>query len=348
MGKSCLLIPERFAIAMVDDGWILRNKIVWYKRSCMPKSASDAFTPDWEHIFFFVKSNKTQYWTNDRTLESVGKQPKGIKGVESTDWELIDCRKCEATGMIAESLEINDYGDEVSVDGGQCPRCKGDKRVKSTLWSGHDYYFEQQFEEHVDPNRIQKNSGKRFNERDTNEAVRMVNANKEGNTHGYNPLGRNMRTVWNYPKGDLWDITPKGYSEAHFATYPEDLCITPIKAGCPKEICVHCGKAREKVINTETLERYELDEDDERYRPERYDGKYKQGMRYAERTNVGLTDCGCRLQEFRKGIVLDPFMGSGTTAVAARRVGVDYVGIEPNPEYIALIEKRLAQEILEI
>jgi len=42
-----------------------------------------------------------------------------------------------------------------------------------------------------------------------------------------------------------------------------------------------------------------------------------------------------------KGIVLDPFMGSGTTAEVALRNNRDYVGIELNPDYIKIIEKRL-------
>jgi site-specific DNA-methyltransferase (adenine-specific) len=42
------------------------------------------------------------------------------------------------------------------------------------------------------------------------------------------------------------------------------------------------------------------------------------------------------------GTVLDPFMGSGTTAVAARRCGRNFVGFELNPEYCELIERRLA------
>jgi len=40
-------------------------------------------------------------------------------------------------------------------------------------------------------------------------------------------------------------------------------------------------------------------------------------------------------------IVLDPFMGSGTTAVAAKLLGRDFVGIELSPEYISLAETRL-------
>lgn len=41
------------------------------------------------------------------------------------------------------------------------------------------------------------------------------------------------------------------------------------------------------------------------------------------------------------GVVLDPFMGSGTTAIVARRLGRHYVGIELNAEYAALAETRL-------
>ena len=42
------------------------------------------------------------------------------------------------------------------------------------------------------------------------------------------------------------------------------------------------------------------------------------------------------------GTVLDPFSGSGTTGVVALRLGRAYLGIELNPEYIAIAERRLA------
>jgi site-specific DNA-methyltransferase (adenine-specific) len=42
------------------------------------------------------------------------------------------------------------------------------------------------------------------------------------------------------------------------------------------------------------------------------------------------------------GIILDPFMGSGTTAVAAQRCGRQFVGFELNPDYCKIIGKRLA------
>ena len=45
-----------------------------------------------------------------------------------------------------------------------------------------------------------------------------------------------------------------------------------------------------------------------------------------------------------RGIVLDPFMGSGTTALVARNLNRKYIGIELNPEYIKIIEHRLQQQ----
>jgi len=58
--KSLCLIPQRFAIEMVNRGWILRNVIIWKKPNPMPSSAKDRFTVDFEYVYFFVKSKK--YW----------------------------------------------------------------------------------------------------------------------------------------------------------------------------------------------------------------------------------------------------------------------------------------------
>jgi site-specific DNA-methyltransferase (adenine-specific) len=46
------------------------------------------------------------------------------------------------------------------------------------------------------------------------------------------------------------------------------------------------------------------------------------------------------------GIVLDPFLGSGTTAVVARRLGRRYVGIELNPVYAQLAQERLRRGLI--
>lgn len=45
-----------------------------------------------------------------------------------------------------------------------------------------------------------------------------------------------------------------------------------------------------------------------------------------------------------RGIVLDPFMGSGTTGIVANKLGRHYVGIELNPEYVEMAERRIGLE----
>lgn len=41
------------------------------------------------------------------------------------------------------------------------------------------------------------------------------------------------------------------------------------------------------------------------------------------------------------GIVLDPFIGSGTTAIMAKKLGRNYIGIELNPQYVKIAEARI-------
>ncbi len=53
--KCLCLVPERFAIEMIDRGWTIRNQIIWHKPNQMPSSAKDRFTVDFEKVFFFVK-----------------------------------------------------------------------------------------------------------------------------------------------------------------------------------------------------------------------------------------------------------------------------------------------------
>lgn len=73
MGKSKLFIPERFAIAMVDSGWLCRNEIIWHKPSCMPSSAKDRFTVDFEKFFFFTKQEKYFFKQQFETMKNSSK-----------------------------------------------------------------------------------------------------------------------------------------------------------------------------------------------------------------------------------------------------------------------------------
>ena len=138
--KSLIGIPERFVIAMTDSGWIRRNTIIWYKPNCMPSSAKDRFTVDFEYFYFFTKSPK--------------------------------------------------------------------------------YYFETQYEPFSDsPVGWRKDGRTAINGKGNGE---LSKRNRFGES---SDNGRIKRSVWK--------ITTRSFRDAHFATFPEALVETPIKACCP-------------------------------------------------------------------------------------------------------------------
>ncbi len=146
-----------------------------------------------------------------------------------------------------------------------------------------------------------------------------------------NPLGKNP--------GDLWAIPTQPFPDAHFATFPEKLVEPMIKASCPQWICKKCGKARERV--TERGNIISTGESNKGKWAHSQD-KNVQGWKMVAREHitVGWTDCGCNAG-WDSGIVLDPFAGSGTTCLVAKKLGRHYIGIDLNPEYCKMARKRL-------
>lgn len=59
--KSLCLVPQRFAIAALESGWIIRNEVIWSKAAPMPTSKKDAMTVSHEQVWFMVKSPKYFY-----------------------------------------------------------------------------------------------------------------------------------------------------------------------------------------------------------------------------------------------------------------------------------------------
>ena len=53
-----------------------------------------------------------------------------------------------------------------------------------------------------------------------------------------------------------------------------------------------------------------------------------------------------KLYSFKDDVILDPFMGSGTTGVAAKELGRQYIGYDTSQEYVDLATERLRQEML--
>jgi DNA modification methylase len=58
--KNLLGLPWRIALALQDDGWIIRNAVVWHKPNAMPESVRDRLNCRYELIFLLVKSR--HYW----------------------------------------------------------------------------------------------------------------------------------------------------------------------------------------------------------------------------------------------------------------------------------------------
>lgn len=149
----------------------------------------------------------------------------------------------------------------------------------------------------------------------------------------YDVGGRNKR--------DVWQINTQAFSGAHFAVFPEKLCETPILAGCPSQICVKCGKPREKIYVIKPM------------KIRRSNWGNNAGVRTAtsgtmlepnERIDLGYSVCGCENPEYEPGVVLDPFAGSGTTLMVAKRLGRKSIGIELNPEYCKLAVERISHQ----
>ena len=70
--------------------------------------------------------------------------------------------------------------------------------------------------------------------------------------------------------------------------------------------------------------------------PKDFDGEHYAS--YPQELVRRCVEAGCP----KDGIVLDPFLGSGTTAVVAKKLGRNFIGIELSPAYIEIAEKRLA------
>jgi DNA modification methylase len=56
--KNLLGIPWRVAFGLQDDGWTLRNAIIWNKPNAMPESVTDRLSSRYEHVFLFSKSRR--------------------------------------------------------------------------------------------------------------------------------------------------------------------------------------------------------------------------------------------------------------------------------------------------
>jgi DNA modification methylase len=166
---------------------------------------------------------------------------------------------------------------------------------------------------------------------ETNE---QKNAAREaGQGHGFdertvNPAGT--------PPNDWWAIPTSPYPGAHFATWPEKLCVVPILSMTPEKVCTTCGLPARRIV-----ESTRVDDNGDQVTGDWNAKNYEPGVGYTGQQgaharggdaagtiyeSVGWTDCGHNT--WRRGVVLDPFAGSGTTLAVAEGHGRDSVGID--------------------
>lgn len=164
-----------------------------------------------------------------------------------------------------------------------------------------------------------------------NRAADMVRSLAQGDG------AKNLPNIWSLPPSS--SALP-GSHFAAFAIEEPELCI---KAACPERVCSVCGKPSVRIVG-KSIRRPSPDRwvPDEVADQAGQDGYHEGGRTLgalAEIPTLGWTDCGH--DAYGPGIVLDPFAGTGTTLVAARKLGRRAIGIEASPEFVAGMVERL-------
>jgi len=262
--KCMLMLPERIAIAMIEQGWILREKIIWAKQiliqkerrtigSALPTSCKDRFNMTWEYLYHFTKSKK--YYSD---LDSV-RIP--IQTFENRPDGFTRCREYGYN-----SKYLQEYSPQPKQSGHrfnyrvrdaekkseQCPQFRASeeeiKRYKgkfSNLSPEEAEMFNSPRARNLRPNKVLDPRG---NHNGGPGSWRDFKDEHPSFTH---PLGKNLPTVW------LINPEPHNFSKEfgancdHFAIFPEALLIIPIKFTCPEGETVldpFCGSGTTGVV----------------------------------------------------------------------------------------------------
>jgi DNA modification methylase len=324
MEKSLCLIPERLAIALSDDGWIIRNRITWAKGlsfcptwsgSVMPSSAGDRFTPASEPVWFMAKSTRTQRWFHrGGGVSLTPPAPEYVWRHRETGLE----RPCRRPRL------------KVRVPWGKGEGQEMSPWARVNLWRGQGYWFDQVAvrEPAAQPERQRTDTigGASHQERQQHSEGGVVSG----------AATRNLR--------DVWCINTEPSREDHYAAYPEALVEPCVLAGSSDRACSECGAAwvRQVEKSGETSHgglRKRADAPGVEVSPT---SVFRTGMITQTHTTGFAPGCTCGADTCGS-LILDPFCGSGTTGAVAVRLGRRFLGIELNPTYVAMSERRIAK-----
>ena len=134
--------------------------------------------------------------------------------------------------------------------------------------------------------------------------------------------------------GDVWRVAGSSFRGAHFATFPEAI----VERTAIRTDGLRAGRQERAVLGggrrpSDDSDRSEPAGNDQRVR------RYPAAWQTLRQLGDLEADCRCGAAT-RPGIVLDPFFGAGTVGVVATKHRRDWIGIELNPEYARLAEKR--------
>lgn len=177
---------------------------------------------------------------------------------------------------------------------------------------------------------------------------RTYNNAKSPNLGSGVPFSGSMANLRN-----VWHLGPEPFPDAHFATFPTEIPRKAIRAGTSaRGCCPECGAPWERVVEREEYTPAEVDVGVRNVDASRGDKTRKlNGADYNKQAKTTTTGwqptCDCvqagtsEPYECVPCRVLEPFAGSGTTLMVAELLGRDSVGIELNPEYIEIAERRI-------
>ena len=215
-------------------------------------------------------------------------------------------------------------------------RMVGGKRMN--MWRGHDYFY--------DADAVRE------------PLVRQLHApgNKTGLTERINRKGNEvgrMDKVWGNPSGanarNVWSISTQGRPDAHFATFPDELPRRCILAGTSERgVCGECGAPWVRTTKIDYQEERpqtgkalaDKTDTDELATHRRWRGNH---ITKNTQTLGWQPTCGCNATVL-PAIVLDPFVGSGTTVAVAQSLGRCGIGLDLNAEYLDIAVKRITSE----
>jgi len=174
--------------------------------------------------------------------------------------------------------------------------------------------------------------------------------------HGGEPRKQDMvgQNTYKRNKRDVWTLPTQPFPGAHFAVFPEALVEPCILAGTSERgCCPQCGAPWTRIVRKETHFAGHSAQAGRTAEELLASGKWignqrgmniKMGPVIVTDTDGWNPTCSCGLEHPVPCTVLDPFGGSGTVSVVARRLGRDSIYIDLNPGYRDMAIARLRPE----